>query len=113
MPKVNFLKERKVVEVKQGDNLREVALREGIEIYSGLKKILNCRGKGLCATCRVVIKNNTMKGLSPMGLFEKIRLALSWVGIGEENMRLSCQTKVEGDVDVWTQPEINLYGKKI
>ena len=113
MPKVNFLRENKIVEVKEGENLREAALREGIELYEGLTKHLNCRGKGFCATCRVAIKNSTMKNASPMSLFEKTRLALTWAAIGEEDLRLSCQVKVLGDIDVYTQPERNLYGRKI
>ena len=113
MPKVNFVREKKVIEVKDGENLRVACLSAGIEIYRGMHKHLNCRGKGLCATCRVLIKNGTMKNVSLKGIIEKIRLALSWVAIGEEDMRLSCKVKVQGDIDVYTQPEINLYGRKV
>ncbi|MBI4430432.1 MAG: (2Fe-2S)-binding protein [Candidatus Omnitrophica bacterium] len=113
MPKINFLREKKVIEVKEGENLREAALNAGIEIYRGIHNLLNCRGKGLCATCRVLIKNDTIKNASPKGIFEKLRLAFSWVAIGEEDMRLSCKVRVKGDVDVYTQPELNLYGRKI
>lgn len=113
MPKVKFLRENKVVEAKEGENLRELALREGVEIYEGLSKHTNCRGKGLCATCRVLIKNGTMKNVSPQSLFEKARLGLAWSSIGEEDMRLSCQASVLGDCEVYTQPEMNLYGRKV
>ena len=113
MAKVNFLREKQVVEGKEGEILRTAGLNAGIAVHRGMHKMLNCRGKGLCATCRVLIKNGTMKNASPKGIFEKIRLALAWVAIGEEDMRLSCQTKVMGDLDVYTQPEVNLYGHKV
>ena len=113
MAKVNFLREKQVVEVKEGEVLRTAALRAEIEIHRGMHKMLNCRGKGACATCRVLIKNGTMKNASPKGLLEKIRLAMAWVAIGEDDMRLSCQTKVMGDLDVYTQPEVNLYGRNV
>ncbi len=113
MAKVNFLREKQVVEVKEGEILRTAALHAGIGVHKGISKTLNCRGKGLCATCRVLIKNDTMKNASPKGIFEKMRLALAWVSIGEEDMRLSCQTKVMGDLDVYTQPEMNLYGRNV
>ena len=112
MPKVRFLREKKEIEVKEGENLRESALRNGIEVYRGAHKFLNCRGHGTCATCRVLIKNDTMKNASGMGIAEKVRLAVSFVAIGEEDMRLSCQVRVLGDLDVYTQPELNLYGRK-
>ena len=43
---------------------------------------------------------------------EKMRLKMSLAYIGhEDDMRLACQTKVEGDMDVITTPELNLYGE--
>ena len=111
MPNVRFVKENKVIEVKDGENLREAALRNGIEIYRGIHKQINCRGRGSCATCRVLIVNDTLKSASPMRLLEKIRLGLSYVAIGFDHMRLSCQVSVHGDLDVETQPALNLYGK--
>ena len=114
MPKVRFLKEAKEIEVPAGANLRDEARKAGVEVYAGINKYLNCLGHGTCGTCRVLIKNDTMKNCSPKGLFEKIRLALSWFAIGCENeVRLSCQTKVMGDVDVETTPQMNLFGKPV
>ncbi len=112
MPKVRFLKEAKEIEVSAGANLREAALKNGVQVYAGMNKYLNCLGHGACGTCRVLIKNGTMENCSPMGIFEKIRIGLSWFAIGcEKEVRLSCQTKVVGNIDVETTPEMNLFGK--
>ena len=35
--------------------------------------------------------------------------ALAYIG-NEETMRLACQTSVNGDIEVETGPEINLFG---
>ena len=114
MPKLRFLKEAKEIEVPVGANLREEARKAGVEVYKGLDKYLNCLGHGACGTCRVYIKNDTMKNCSPKGLIEKLRIVFSWFAIGHENeVRLSCQVKVLGDVDVETTPEFNLYGKPV
>lgn len=111
MPKVKFIKEQKEIEVPVGANLREEATKAGIAVYKGINKYLNCYGHGTCGTCRVLIKNDTMKNCSPKGFFEKTRLALSWFALGVENeVRLSCKTKVMGDIEVYTQPEWNLSG---
>ena len=114
MPKVRFLNEAKEIEVSARANLREAALKEGVQVYAGINKYLNCLGHGTCGTCRVLIKNDTMKNCSPKGWFEKLRIALSWFAIGcEDEVRLSCQVKVMGDIDVETTPAMNLYGKPV
>jgi len=98
--------------VPAGANLREAALKAGIQVYPGINKFINCLGHGTCGTCRVLVKNDTMKNCSPKGIIEKMRIALSFFSIGCENeIRLSCQVKVLGDIDVETTPEFNLYGK--
>lgn len=112
MPKVKFIKEQKEIEVPAGANLREEALKAGIPVYNGINKFLNCYGNGTCGTCRVLIKNGTMKNASPKSFFEKMRLNLSWFAIGCENeVRLSCKTKVMGDIEVYTRPEWNISGQ--
>ena len=41
-----------------------------------------------------------------------MRLKMSMAYIGNEGqMRLACQTLVNGDVDVVTQPQFNLFGE--
>ena len=52
-----------------------------------------------------------MENTSDMGLMEKMRFKFSFCYIGnEDTMRLACQTQVNGDIDVVTQPPLNLFG---
>ena len=112
MPKVTFTREKKTVECDEGEKLRNVAIANEIELYPGMKRYFNCRGFGQCGECRVhVIKG--MENLAPKTFLEKIRIAVSWFKIGnEDKVRLSCQSKVLGDCDVETQPEFNWFGKR-
>jgi ferredoxin len=115
MPKVVFVTEKKEIEVPAGANLRQEAIKAGIQLYSGPHKVLNCRGFGLCGSCRVMVKSG-MENLSRKSLIERLNLnlhpvtALAYIG-HEDEMRLACQAKVNGDCSVVTQPAINLYGE--
>jgi ferredoxin len=40
----------------------------------------------------------------------RLKMSMAYIG-NEEQMRLSCQTQVNGDVDVVTQPELNWFGE--
>jgi ferredoxin len=120
MPIVNFVNEKKQVQVPEGANLRAEAMKAGIKLYPGINgygakinEVLNCHGLGHCGTCRVLITKGT-DNASPMGLLEtftcKYGLAmLAFIG-HEDTMRLACRTKVMGDMDVVTQPPLNLTG---
>jgi ferredoxin len=111
MPKVLFLKEKKEIEVPLGANLRQEALKAGIQVYRGLARYLNCRGHGTCGTCRVLIKKG-MENLSPKTCIERFTLARMLATIGhEEEMRLSCQVRVLGDCAVETCPAFNWSGE--
>jgi ferredoxin len=133
MPLVKFIKEKKEIEVPHGANLRKEAIKAGINVHQGLNgfgaginKFLNCHGISQCGTCRVKIVKG-MDNTSPMGVVEKIRFkcpvptpvtpggldpipCMAFIG-NEESMRLSCQTLVEGDIEVETGPELNLFGE--
>jgi ferredoxin len=111
MPVVNFVNEKKQLQIQEGANLRKEALKAGIPLYPGIHKYLNCRGLAQCASCRVLITKG-MENASRMGFLERMRLKFSFVYIGNENtMRLACQTRVLGDMDVVTKPPLNLYGE--
>ena len=110
MPKVRFVREDKEVECAQGANLRKVALEAGIQLYPGVHKYLNCHGFSQCGECRVYIKEG-MENTNKPNLLEKARTAAGFFNIGhEDEVRLSCQTKVLGDIEVYTQPEFNWLG---
>lgn len=114
MPKINFVKEKKTIEVEPGTNLRHAARMNGIEIYPGIHKypLMNCMGFSMCGKCAVLVKKG-MENCSGMGLREKARLLPSFMYIGHESeMRLACQTQVNGDIDVETQPEMNWHGER-
>src|SRR5262245_50132657 len=115
MPKVVFVNEKKEIEVPQGANLRKEAIKAGIELYPGIHRYLNCRGLSLCGSCRVLVKSGA-ENLSPKTFLEKANLTLhpmtSFAYIGHENeMRLACQTQVNGDCSVETKPAFNLSGE--
>ena len=105
MPKIKFLRENKAIDVAEGANLREEALKAGVQLYKGIHQIANCHGMAQCGSCRVLVKNGTIRNTGPKTLLERARLLTAWFTIGhEEEMRLACQTKVMGDLEVETQP---------
>ena len=133
MPLVKFVKENKEIEVPAGANLRAEAIKAGINVHQGVNGIgatvnqfLNCKGFGQCGTCRLLI-TKVMENTNKMGVGESARLkypvptpmaplafdplpAMAFVG-HEETMRLSCKTTVQGDIEVETGPELNLFGE--
>ncbi len=124
MPIVNFVNEKKQIEVPAGANLRTEAQKAGIKLYGGLNgvraavnEVLNCHGFGHCGTCRVKITKG-VENASPMGMVESFTFKYNPLGpalfayIGnEDTMRLACRTKVMGDMTVETKPPLNLTGE--
>jgi ferredoxin len=113
MPKIKFVKEKKELEVPKGANLRQAMMENGISPYAGVNKKLNCGGHARCGTCRVYLKQGD-DNAGPRTLMERIRTALGAFSIGhEDEVRLSCQTTVEGDMTVETTPDFNWYGEEL
>jgi len=118
MPKIKFVNAKKEIDVPEGTNLRKAAQQAGVDVYSGVHKVLNCHGMGMCCSCRMYIKKG-QENVSPPGVWEKLNTknVLNPFGffakIGhEDEMRLSCQTKVYGDVEVEATPEFNWHGEQ-
>ena len=133
MPLVKFINENKEIEVPQGANLRTEANKNGINLncaISGISdgvdqfvhtisKYTHCPGLGLCGTCRVLVKKG-MENTNPLTTREKVKFkwmpvpdpipSLAYIG-NEEEMRLACQTYVHGDMEVESQPPLNLFGE--
>lgn len=125
MALVKFVKENKEIDVPVGANLRQEAIKAGINLHQGLNgfgakvnKFVNCHGLGQCGTCRVLVTKGA-ENTSPMGLLEKVRFynplpdplpCMAYIG-NEDAMRLACCTKVMGDIEVETGPELNLFGE--
>jgi ferredoxin len=124
MPIVNFVNEKKQIEVPVGANLRTEAMKAGVKLYgglngfgAGLNEVFNCHGLGHCGTCRVKITKGT-ENASPMGMIENVTFKYNPLGpalfayIGnEDTMRLACCTQVNGDMTVETKPPMNLTGE--
>ena len=114
MPKIVLVNEKQEIEVPDGANLRQEARKAGIQLYKGIHRIANCRGLGLCGSCKVLVKKG-MENLSPKGRLERFTLAtaptcmLAVVG-HEDEMRLACQCSVHGDCTVETRPAFNWSG---
>ena len=118
MPKVTFVNdknEKQEIEVPVGSNLREEARKAGVPIYRGMDRYLNCRGMGLCGTCKVLV-NGGAENLSRKGMMEKVNFylhPLSMLAVieHENDMRLACQCQVNGDCTIAVQPEFNWCGE--
>lgn len=117
MPTVNFVKEKVTVEATEGEDIRTIARKNGVQLYSGPHKVVNCMGNGLCCSCDVIVKKGG-DSCSQKSFMEKINkwinplLGLKLLSNPEADVRLGCQTKVHGDVDVETNPPINWHGDK-
>ena len=114
MPKVSIPNLKVEFEVPQGSNLRDGLRREGVEVYQGLTRYVNCFGHGTCGECRVLVKKG-MENLNAKTVMEKINMNLHplsmLASIGyEDEMRLSCQVQVNGDCTIETTPAFNLCG---
>jgi ferredoxin len=106
MPKITFVKDKLEIEVPQGANLRDEAMKAGVEVYMGVNRYVNCMGHGSCGTCKVVVKKGA-ENLSLKGVIEKFTLwrMLSVIG-HEQESRLACQCQVNGDCAIETCPAL-------
>ena len=89
MPKVTFHYDGqiKVVEAEAGQTLLQIALDHGIPMEHA------CGGNGFCTTCMCAV-NSGMESLSARNDKEEN------MGITDDPHRLSCQSEVQGDVEI-------------
>lgn len=104
MPLIRFTREHLTVEVPEGANLRQVALENGIEIYQGADRFINCRGRGLCGTDRVEVSPET--AISP-----RTKAELRQIKFGKD--RLACQVQIFGDCEVTTKIQPPMHDRVI
>ena len=104
MPVVTFHHEHRSFDVEPGTNLRALMLKVSVTPYKGITIITNCRGHNFCGTCEVEIVDG--KGASPRSQEEEATLGgnLAIAKVVEKNLRLSCQTRITGDMVVKTHP---------
>jgi ferredoxin len=98
MTAIKFIKEDKEVIIGNGENLREKAVQNQIDIYTFRGKLMNCGGYGQCGMCVVEIVEG-IENLTPRTDFENRKLAKK-----PDNYRLACQTLVNGPISVNTKP---------
>ena len=115
MPTVTFLNEKKTVEVPAGANLRKEAIKAGINLYPFPHNYVNCMGFGICTSCRVIVKKG-LENVPQQELREKLAMIAHpltfFARIGNEtNLRLACQMRVNGNLEVQTQPPMNWHGE--
>ena len=104
MPVIRFVREGRDVECYPGENLREVALREGIALYGLKGQLGNCGGCGQCITCFVDVVGESSPGsLSGRTAVEDQKLRRR-----PQTWRLACQTLVNQSVLVVTKPQTGL-----
>jgi ferredoxin len=104
MPVIRFVREGRDVECYPGENLREVALREGVELYGLKGKLGNCGGCGQCITCFVEVVGESSPGsLSGRTAVEEQKLRRR-----PEGWRLACQALVQQSLLVLTRPQVGL-----
>ncbi|TVQ79431.1 MAG: (2Fe-2S)-binding protein [Bradymonadales bacterium] len=92
MPKLKLLPSGLVLEAPRRANLMRFLHDAGVPVGSA------CGGKGLCASCKIQVlrgaENLSRPNDRELDLAERNRL--------QKNERISCQTKVLGDVELTT-----------
>lgn len=100
MPLVYFERQGKTLRVNAGHNLRKLAKKNGISVYHGIEKFTNCRGQGLCGTCKVEVFAIRPDAINPPTAMEERKLK----DFTNPNLRLACQVRVHGNLRVKTYP---------
>ncbi len=108
MPVIRFVREGRDVECYPGENLREVALREGLELYGLKGQLGNCGGCGQCITCFVdVVAEASPGALTPRTAVEDRKLRRR-----PDGWRLACQALVQRSLVVLTRPQAGLADRE-
>ncbi len=99
MTTIRFIREDLEIQCNPGENLRELVMRENLQLY-GLKGILgNCGGAGQCSTCFISVEGGNKNSLSPLTSVEEEKLKNR-----PENWRLACQTLIKSSAVILTKP---------
>ena len=100
MTTIRFIREGLDIQCKPGENLRELVIREKLQLY-GLKGLLgNCNGGGQCSTCFVSVEGGTKDSLSQLTAVEEDKLKNR-----PDNWRLACQTLINSSAVILTKPQ--------
>lgn len=95
MLEIHFPKQNRTIKVESGVNLREAAIANKLSVYPHILKIFNCRGRGLCTSCKVEIVSGKV---DPRNDVETEKLKSS----KNPHVRLACQVTVTDNLIVRT-----------
>ena len=108
MPMIRFVREGRDIPCFPGENLREVALREGVELYGLKGKLGNCGGCGQCITCFVEVADGT----PPAALSARTAVEDQKLRRRPQTWRLACQALVQQSLLVITRPQTALADRQ-
>jgi ferredoxin, 2Fe-2S len=94
MLNIKFVTQNRSIQAEPGETLRSAAIKNTLSIYPHIKKILNCRGRGLCSACKVEIVSGNV---GPRNEIEEKTLAKSLKT--NPNVRLACQITLTDEMD--------------
>ena len=108
MPVVRFERENKAINVLPGTNLRQVALKSGVELYSPLQRVVHIRANvgEIHIPCASDVVEVEGKGVNVRTEEEELLVAgrlLPKYKV-QPNHRLACLVSVNGDITVKTLP---------
>lgn len=92
MPRISFVKSKASLEVELGANLMQALLKGGLPVAS------SCKGDGVCCKCGIQI----LKGEQNLSPRNERETELAERNHLHDNVRVSCQTQVLGDITVDT-----------
>lgn len=78
------------IDIEVGENLRQVLLKNEHSPYTRLTRVVNCGGRGLCATCGVWVVENEPQ---PEHWHDKLASKFAYP-------RLSCQITIADDITI-------------
>lgn len=94
MLEIQFEDQNRTFKVEPGANLRVAAIGQKLSVYSHVFKVLNCRGRGLCTSCKVEIISGKV---DPRNDIENEKLKDK-----DPAIRLACQLTVNDNLVVRT-----------
>jgi hypothetical protein len=108
MPVVRFERENKAINVLPGTNLRQVALKSGVELYSPLQRVVHIRANVgdfhiPCASDVVEIEGKGTNARSEEEELLVVGRLLPKYKV-QPNHRLACMVSINGDITVKTLP---------
>ena len=97
---IRFIREGVDISCQSGENLRNVIIREKLQLY-GLKGVLgNCGGSGQCGSCFISVEGGKKNSFSPLTFSEQQKLKDKPI-----NWRLACQTLINTSSVILTKPQ--------